>query len=70
MRYRGFGKSPKKCNLQNRNNLSRSKSQRDFWSAYRDFASSPDGNNLKMQEEFYKKIDKHRRLHGNGKKRR
>ena len=70
MRYRGFGKSPKKSNLMNRNNLERSKTQRDFWDAQNEFFSSPDGNNLKKRREFYKKVHKHHRLHGDGKKKR
>ena len=70
MRYRGFGKSPKKCNLMNRNNLSRSKFQRDFWVAQHEFLASPDKDNQRKMKELYKKIDKHIRLHGDGKKKR
>ena len=70
MRYRGFGKSPKKSNLQNRNNLARSKFQRDFWKAQNELFSSPDGQNQKKQREFYKSVEKHIRLHGDGKKKR
>ena len=29
MRYHGFGKAPKQCNMKNRNNPERSKSHRD-----------------------------------------
>ena len=78
MRYRGFGKAPKKCNMQNRNNLARNKTFRDFWprasqvlSENSEFEHDETGKivrgkapNLKKVRDFYKKVAKHRRTHG------
>ena len=61
MRYRGYGKSPKKCNLKNRNNLNRSKSFREAMERRLD----PElYNNNKKFKELCKKEAKHKRLHG------
>lgn len=75
----------KDSNLKNRNNPSRSKSSRDFYNAQSkvllencEYEHDENGEivkgkapNLKNVKDFYKKVDKHRRLHGkNGRKRR
>ena len=68
----------KKSNMQNRNNLERNKQFRDFWtrmakvlSENSEYEHDEDGKivkgkapNLKKVRNFYKKVDKHRRLHG------
>jgi hypothetical protein len=61
MRYRGFGKAPKKCNMQNRNNLARSKSVRDAWARRQDPELYINGKKFKA---LLKKEAKHRRTHG------
>lgn len=75
---------PKRSNMQNRNNLARNKAFRDFWplaskvlSENSEYEYDENGElvgkapNLKKVRDFYKKVDKHRRMHGkNGKKRR
>lgn len=78
MRYRGFGKAPKQSNMKNRNNFARNKTFRDFWtqaskvlSENSEYEHGEDGKivkgkapNLKKVRNFYKKVDKHRRMHG------
>lgn len=68
----------KRSNMQNRNNLARNKQFRDFWtrmtqvlSENSEYEHDEDGKivkgkapNLKKVRNFYKKVDKHRRLHG------
>lgn len=68
----------KRSNMQNRNNLERNKQFRDFWtraskvlSENSEYEHDEDGKivkgkapNLKKVRNFYKKVDKHRRLHG------
>ena len=61
MRYRGFGKAPKKSNRMNRNNLERSKSYRDAWERRKDPELYNNGKKLKA---LLKKEAKHDRLHG------
>lgn len=75
----------KDSNLKNRNNLERSKFHRDFYTAQSkvllensEYEHDENGEivkgkapNLKKVKDFYKNVDKHRRLHGkNGRKRR
>ena len=74
----------KDSNLKNRNNLARSKFHRDFFavqskvlSENSEYKYNENGElvgkapNLKKVKDFYKNVDKHRRLHGkNGRKRR
>ena len=68
MRYRGFGKAPKQCNMKNRKNWFRSKSLREAMERRQD----PElYENDKKFKAMLKKERKHNRLHGkNGKKRR
>ena len=68
----------KRSNMQNRNNLARNKRFRDFWtraskvlSENSEYEHDEDGKivkgkapNLKKVRNFYKKVDKHHRLHG------
>ena len=61
MRYRGFGKAPKQCNMKNRNNLARSKRLRDAIARRQDPELYSNGKKFK---EFRKKEVKHDRLHG------
>ena len=61
MRYRGFGKAPKQCNMKNRNNLARSKSFRDACARRQDPKLYSNGKKFK---ELLKKEAKHDRLHG------
>ena len=76
--------SRKDSNMMNRNNLARSKFHRDFRNRQSqvhaensEYAQGENGQligkapNLKKIREFYKKVDRHLRVHGkNGKKRR
>ena len=69
---------PKQSNMKNRNNLARNKTFRDFWpraskvlSENSEYEHDETGKivrgkapNLKKVREFYKKVDKHRRMHG------
>ena len=61
MRYRGFGKAPKQCNMKNRNNLERSKRLRDAIARRQDNGLYSNGKKFK---ELLKKVAKHNRLHG------
>lgn len=61
MRYRGFGKAPKKSNRMNRNNPERSKFYRDARARRQDPELYSNGKKFK---ELLKKEAKHNRLHG------
>ena len=61
MRYRGFGKAPKQCNMKNKNNLKRSKRLRDLIARRQDPELYSNGKKFK---ELLKKEAKHDRLHG------
>ena len=61
MRYRGFGKAPKKSNRMNRNNLERSKSYRDAIARRQDPEIYANDKKFKA---LLKKEAKHNRLHG------
>ena len=59
MRYRGFGKAPKQCNMKNRNNPKRSKSLREAWERRQDPELYQNGKKFKA---LLKKEAKHDRL--------